>query len=67
MTSLFFVYQDASNRLSAHMVKNAAHKGDYVLGFSVSSNGIRTFRQDRIVEQVADEQALAERLAYWQS
>lgn len=67
MTTRFFIYQNANNQLSAHTVLNAIDKGEYVIGFSVSSDGVRTFRYDRVIEFVDDAESLAERFEFWQA
>lgn len=67
MATLFFIYQNAENILSARTVMNAVNKGDYFQGFCSSSNVIRSFKHDRVVEFVADENGLIPLLPDWEA
>lgn len=65
MTTLFFIYQNAQNQLSAQTVANAVKRGDYLQGLALPDETVKTFRQDRIVEFVDDADQLADRFGYW--
>lgn len=64
--SLSFIYLNADKGLSANTVTGISEKGEYFHGFCSRVNNVRSFRHDRIVETVENENELPERLSYWQ-
>ena len=66
MTMLYFIYQNARNEISAQTVRNAVNKGEYFSGFSLTDNAPRSFRYDRVIEFVSDENGLIPLLLIWE-
>jgi len=46
-----FIYQDAKESITARKVFNVSESEQYIQGICISSNSLRTFRKDRILDE----------------
>ena len=59
-----FIYRDAKGNISARTVADISETEDYLQGICLSSNGLRTFRKDRILEKFPDQSSAEARVSY---
>ncbi|WP_330926951.1 hypothetical protein [Candidatus Sororendozoicomonas aggregata] len=62
----YFIYCDAKGNLSAREVCSVSESQWYTQAISLDTHSIRTFRRDRIIEEVKCKDQLPERLDYHQ-
>ncbi len=60
-----FVYRDALGVISSREVTNISETEEYIQGYCTKANALRTFRKDRILEDVDDSTIIDERLKYF--
>ncbi|MDX8376439.1 MAG: hypothetical protein R8L53_00250 [Mariprofundales bacterium] len=60
-----FIYQDAKGNVTERNVYSVTESEDYIQGICRKSNGIRTFRKDRVLEVIIDPSISGERLKYF--
>lgn len=64
-SELLFIYQDAKGNISKRDIFVISQSNDYLQGVCRESNGIRTFRKDRVLEHITDISIIEERLDYF--
>jgi NAD-dependent DNA ligase len=62
--TLRFIYRDARGRISARELSDFSQSEEYIQGYSTADGEFRTFRKDRVLEQVADAASLQQRLDF---
>ncbi|MCF6257692.1 MAG: hypothetical protein L3K25_15580 [Gammaproteobacteria bacterium] len=60
-----FVYQDAKGNITFREVTNISESDDYIQGRCLKDNGIRTFRKDRVLEDIENNEIAPERLQFY--
>jgi len=60
-----FIYRDAKGNVSFREVTNISESGDYIQGRCLIDNGIRTFRKDRVLENIENNELVPERLQFY--
>ncbi len=61
---LSFIYQDARGNITFREVLDILEDDDYIQAYCLASEGLRTFRKDRILEVIDDTQIGLQRLQY---
>lgn len=59
-----FIYRDAKGNITFREVTNISESEDYIQGRCLIDNGIRTFRQDRVLEDIENKELASERLQF---
>ncbi len=59
-----FIYQDASGNITARNLSEISETDEYLQGICLSSAELRTFRKDRILEKITDQNTLEDRLQF---
>lgn len=62
-----FIYQDAKGNVTSREVVNISDTDEYIQGICLKSNALRTFRKDRILENITDISSMDEKLKYHQA
>lgn len=65
--SRVFIYVDSRGKISARAVIRVSESEDYIQGICLMDDAFRTFRKDRILENLQDEDQLQSRLEHWQA
>jgi NAD-dependent DNA ligase len=59
-----FIYRDAQGVVSYREVTNISETEEYIQAFCKSANALRTFRKDRILEDINEPSNIEQRLQY---
>lgn len=62
--SKIFIYSDAHGNISAREVSNISESDEYIQALCHSSQALRTFRKDRILEYILDRNEIETKLKY---
>ncbi|UHD15719.1 BRCT domain-containing protein [Thiocapsa bogorovii] len=62
-----FIYQDAKGSITARKVINVSESEQYIQGVCTSSNALRTFRKDRILDDAVDDENINTKLEHYLS
>lgn len=60
-----FIYRDSRGNITAREVGNISETEDYIQGICLKANSLRTFRKDRILEELSDFRNAGERIEYF--
>lgn len=61
---LSFIYRDARGNITFREVQDLLEDEDYIQAYCRASEGLRTFRRDRILEVIDDAEVAQQRLKY---
>lgn len=59
-----FIYRDARGSITAREVTNVSETDQYIQGICLKADALRTFRKDRVLEDISDKARINERLEY---
>lgn len=59
-----FIYRNASGVISVREVLNISETEEYLQGYCVKANAFRTFRKDRVLENIDESSNVEERLQF---
>ncbi|MCI5150143.1 MAG: hypothetical protein D3916_12265 [Candidatus Electrothrix sp. MAN1_4] len=59
-----FIYRNASGVISVREVLNISETEEYLQGYCVKANAFRTFRKDRVLENIGESSDVEERLQF---
>jgi len=59
-----FIYQDARGNITARDVYKVSNSDKYIQGICRSSDSLKTFRKDRVLENIEDPSNIEERLSF---
>ena len=62
--SKIFIYMDARGNITAREVIDISETEDHIQCFCLTAEALRTFRKDRILEYLENQEQISERLAY---
>ena len=60
-----FIYQDSKGNITARVITDISQTDEYLQGFCHTANGLRTFRKDRIVEELKGTESIEVKLNYY--
>jgi NAD-dependent DNA ligase len=64
MVNKYFIYMDARGNVTSREITDYSESVEYLQGYCTSANALRTFRKDRILEEVTNPSILLERMQY---
>ena len=59
-----FIYRDSRGNITAREVTNISETEDYIQCICLKADALRTFRKDRVLEYIGNQNQVSERLAY---
>ena len=62
--SKIFIYMDAHGNITAREVTNISETEDHIQCICLTAEALRTFRKDRILEYLENQEQISERIAY---